>query len=719
MGKVFHSNRYTPTFYSIISFYIRRYLRIAPLLYFNLLVCSALFSYANLDYRMLLGDLFFVTNFTGRGINLVTWSLSPEMQYYLIAPLVFFLLRRMNILTLAASIAVCYLVYTVTRSGWLAHFQFMYAFLAGYSVNIVLRLMPVRMNEKSKIVLIFAGMVTLNSLFNWLTISPYANWSGQMAVIVSALLVWVAECPCSFEVTSRNAFAARIAAFCVFTGELSFGLYLWHYVIVRTRSDQFAALTDYFAPYFNATQALGKSLLFHAIQVSLVLAWSYALASICFQLIERRFRPDLYVREVGPSIPRGAAGDLDNEPSGSKVESVLPYDFARTILMTTNGPIRWASRGIHSMRISPLSSFGKSGVRGILTVLAIVGLTLLGNHVAQLWISGTESLPRVPPHPAATAVDAIPAVSPGAVHGDSIVPETVLASSNETYMSRLAFDGDLGTWWQSKERGLAVKGKAWLGAGFSPPLRPTDVIIHQNPVGQRFTESALSLEASDDATTWRIVPTRAIQVTPTTLRLDVDNAGPAPYWRVMAAGDDTIDNANWSVSELEFRGSVVADARRQPPLQGTPLAARLLHLPALSGFAPIKPEMAPAFDGNPTTSWVSPEHGHAIKGRSWIGFYFPTATNVAAIRLLQTWNPPYHQNWVNVQQSDDGTTWHSVGRGPIRSSDDLSLLVLAKAPPARFWRIVAASDENVTDDSTWAVVEVTPLRAAGDITGAN
>ena len=53
----------------------------APLLYFNLLFCLAFFPYVTFDTTKILGDFLFITNFTGLGINGVTWSLSHEMQF--------------------------------------------------------------------------------------------------------------------------------------------------------------------------------------------------------------------------------------------------------------------------------------------------------------------------------------------------------------------------------------------------------------------------------------------------------------------------------------------------------------------------------------------------------------------------------------------------------------------------------------------------------------
>ena len=66
------------------------------MLYVNLAICIGLYRFADLDPLMMIGDVLFINNFTGRGINLVTWSLSHEMQYYLAAPFIYLMFRKLT-----------------------------------------------------------------------------------------------------------------------------------------------------------------------------------------------------------------------------------------------------------------------------------------------------------------------------------------------------------------------------------------------------------------------------------------------------------------------------------------------------------------------------------------------------------------------------------------------------------------------------------------------
>jgi peptidoglycan/LPS O-acetylase OafA/YrhL len=77
------------------------------------------------------------------------------------------------------------------------------------------------------------------------------------------------------------------------TGFLTYGIYLWHYVIIRTRAPQFEAIARWIGEAL-ALNPWGVSFIYHTLQISVSAALSYLLAYVSFILIENRFRPDLY-----------------------------------------------------------------------------------------------------------------------------------------------------------------------------------------------------------------------------------------------------------------------------------------------------------------------------------------------------------------------------------------------------------------------------------------
>ncbi len=300
MGKVFHDGKYQVSRAGVFKFYKARYFRLAPLLYFNLFIAACFISFADLSLVKLLGDLLFITNFTDRGINLVTWSLSHEMQYYLMAPFVFWVFRKIGYATLLCAIAFIAVVFYVTHHtifghfGFLAHFEYLYAFLAGYAVNIAIRLMPIAVTERVKMASIAIGIILINVLYNWLWLKGFLNLATFSVVAVSSTVIFICECPSTYEVSRAHPLLRFAIRGAMQTGTLSYGLYLWHYLIIMTRFSAFTAATDRISAITGWTSLWQKIAIYHAIQIPVVLTASYLLATLTFHLIEVRFRPGLY-----------------------------------------------------------------------------------------------------------------------------------------------------------------------------------------------------------------------------------------------------------------------------------------------------------------------------------------------------------------------------------------------------------------------------------------
>jgi peptidoglycan/LPS O-acetylase OafA/YrhL len=301
MGKVFQEGRYQFAVKGIIKFYRARFFRIAPLLYFNLIVCLMFFKFGPVSLEELLGDFFFVTNFTGRSINLVTWSLSHEMQYYLLCPLVFVLFRVASWRTFVACCAAVAAIYFVTRDGFLSHFAYLYSFVAGYAANLLTRLWPgARTTERFKIIALCLGMALINCGYNWLFLTGHASLSETLVVLVSVFLVVCMELPSSYEISGSRPIVSKIISFGVTTGALTYGIYLWHYVLIRRFSTPFSILTDrLFAHLPGALSGLSIPL-FHLVQISFVFIATYFISLYTFRHIEVKFRPGLY-KFSGPS----------------------------------------------------------------------------------------------------------------------------------------------------------------------------------------------------------------------------------------------------------------------------------------------------------------------------------------------------------------------------------------------------------------------------------
>ena len=293
MGKVFHDRRYVFDVAGIRHFYANRFLRIAPLLYFNLLVCLMFFPGVAFDLKKILGDFLFVTNFTGRSINLVTWSISHEMQYYLAAPFVFWLFgRKDSTLGFAACLGLALAILLFwpgdTKIGY------SYAFLAGYCVNIALRKWAIRVSELIKLLTLVAGSIAINCAYNYLYLWDRFSEATLVIMLVGAVVIFILECPGEFELSRRSKWYAGAIGFWVLAGELTFSIYLWHYPMIVARFGFFDAAAERLAAAVGWHDPAAVIALYHLVELSVVLPITFLVSYATFHLIERRFRPRLY-----------------------------------------------------------------------------------------------------------------------------------------------------------------------------------------------------------------------------------------------------------------------------------------------------------------------------------------------------------------------------------------------------------------------------------------
>jgi peptidoglycan/LPS O-acetylase OafA/YrhL len=303
MGKIFFTGQYQ-AIGGLKRFYKARFLRLAPLLYFNLLVCVGLFSGADLDPIKLIGDILFITNFTDRGVNPVTWSLSIEMQYYLICPFVYLMFQKQNRASLICSLLLPLLIFVAQLTlSFMSYFYYTYAFLLGFSVNHVLLAARPAVSKRAKAICIIVLVVLLHISAAFLHIIGYGQASLLSAALFSTLLVYVAELPIKGPVSPTGIVDSMWLRFFMFTGVLSYGIYLWHYVIIVTRVGDIDRLAMTVAKGLGLTRDWQLMLTFHAVEIPLIFIMSIALAYATFITIETRFRPGLYSAQARRAEP--------------------------------------------------------------------------------------------------------------------------------------------------------------------------------------------------------------------------------------------------------------------------------------------------------------------------------------------------------------------------------------------------------------------------------
>jgi peptidoglycan/LPS O-acetylase OafA/YrhL len=284
MGKLFYTQRYPPDTSGIIKFWRNRILRIFPLYYFALISLS-IFIYPHIfqqkNWQYLIRLLTFTYNQSLPVIfNGALWSLSTEVQFYLIVPFIYIFLK--NRLTKPSQIWQTVLLLQIglliiRYLGWqeiTANFQdrtvqlnefakYLYtpmvanldSFLCGFLLNPLIlhqnrhpivnhfrRLLPATKNQQINPK---QTAITLLLLLYFLT--AYIKYHSQPILLIIAptitsavtcYFIWVFEAGVAYQNTHKKQPVSLIA--CLKTpwvlaeifGILSYSVYIWHLPII-------------------------------------------------------------------------------------------------------------------------------------------------------------------------------------------------------------------------------------------------------------------------------------------------------------------------------------------------------------------------------------------------------------------------------------------------------------------------------------------------------
>jgi peptidoglycan/LPS O-acetylase OafA/YrhL len=315
MGKVFFMGRYAVDRPGILRFYKGRFLRIAPLLWVNLALCWLLLPTADPTPVEALGDFLFVNNYTGRDINGVTWSLSWEMQFYLLAPLVFAYFCRWS-KTLLLQLVLLAVTFEILAWFGIKEFpptEFLFYFLIGFGVNHALRHVHAHKFAGATVlafVLFFVG----NAVYYAIENSGAEALANPFIGVVAAVVIYLIELPRPDEgaiaAEPRYAPPALLALrFWTWMGMLSYGIYLWHLPILELIDGSTVDVASFIIGGLGLEDTgWQRVVVFHATQVPIVVGLTLVVSLTTFLLVETRFRPNLYrwdssryvLRHLGP-----------------------------------------------------------------------------------------------------------------------------------------------------------------------------------------------------------------------------------------------------------------------------------------------------------------------------------------------------------------------------------------------------------------------------------
>jgi peptidoglycan/LPS O-acetylase OafA/YrhL len=281
MGKAFYSGRYTLNKQGVFNFWRNRILRIFPLYYFSTLILSV-FVYTpilkvnNWVYLLRLCTFTYnqslPANFSGS-----FWSLSTEVQFYLIVPLIYAglnnrLKRKRQVIFIFILILLAVFILRIsltfifkTQENYGNYIQYIYTplitnidvFMGGFLVNALLKCQKnidsepnkelekkrsfFRLSIKQKKILAFISVVIL---FLFTSYYHYHHKPGESLVypvvtaIITSFFIWLFESSDSNESFQKNeklsfnAIVRNPARILEVAGILSYGVYLWHQAIL-------------------------------------------------------------------------------------------------------------------------------------------------------------------------------------------------------------------------------------------------------------------------------------------------------------------------------------------------------------------------------------------------------------------------------------------------------------------------------------------------------
>jgi len=217
-------------------------------------------------------------------------------------------------------------------------------------------------------------------------------------------------------------------------------------------------------------------------------------------------------------------------------------------------------------------------------------------------------------------------------------PVTASSAENPAVTpARAAVDGDPTTRWAS-----ARTDTEWIQVDLGRSSAVTQVLLEWEAAYGR----AFDVQVSEDATTWTTVA-RVTDGTGGTQRLDVSGTG--RYVRL--AGVVRATGYGYSLWEFQVLGTAAAGAPAAPAcgtrdvVDGTVATA--------SSVQGAGTPAAAAADGDPGTRWSS-----AATDPQWWQVDLGARTELCGLELV--WEAAYGRSY-DVQVSDDGTTWTTVG----------------------------------------------------------
>jgi len=218
-----------------------------------------------------------------RPLNGVWWTLPVELMFYIVLPGIILVSRRIGMtatVMLAFAITIAWRIAVVSHYGEAGYAgrEFITSALPGslasFVLGLALNLLPMRLSQRQTLFLMIFVVLSYLLLTEWLVDNLATYWKGDWIFVVWDPIMYTVIATLVFVVLHGDRIAQALSArWLVWLGEISFGLYLWHFPVVQVLDHLIGARLE--SPTGSAL-ALG-----------LCLGATIPLAAISYHLVER------------------------------------------------------------------------------------------------------------------------------------------------------------------------------------------------------------------------------------------------------------------------------------------------------------------------------------------------------------------------------------------------------------------------------------------------
>lgn len=240
-----------------------------------------------------------------RPLNGVWWTLPVELMFYIVLPGIVLLTRRFGmpaVLVAAFAITMTWRVAVIAYYGdaGYAGREFITSALPGslasFTLGLALNSVPRRLGQGQTFALLGLLLIAWLLLTEWLRVNLATYWSGNWMFVIWDPAMYTVIAALVFVVLHGDRIAGALSSrWLVWLGEISFGLYLWHFPVIQVLDHSFGKSLE------SATGSI--------IALAICLGATIPLAAISYYLVERPVmgwgtRAFAYSRLSGPSRAR-------------------------------------------------------------------------------------------------------------------------------------------------------------------------------------------------------------------------------------------------------------------------------------------------------------------------------------------------------------------------------------------------------------------------------